>query len=141
MARIKPLASIADKWKEVTPGRSKYYEEGVKGKGDVWKEGASKANDAWKDGVDAAAREDRFRKGVEKPDAANKYEERATRVGPARWRDGVSIAADDFRKGYEPYHRAYEATTLPPRGMKGDPKNIDRVRHIADLFHKLKVGA
>ena len=34
--KVKPIAEVAKKWGEVTPGRSGYYEAGVKGAGSDW---------------------------------------------------------------------------------------------------------
>jgi len=138
VAKIKPLTKIADKWADVTPGRSSDYEAGVKDTSVDWAGPTATAEDAWSDGVSAAAANKRFSAGVNKAGTA-KWRRKAVEVGVSRWGPGVRAAKDDYKTGFEPYHRVIEGVTLPPRFSRGDPRNIDRVATIASALHEEKV--
>ena len=139
MVAIRKLEDITKKWKEVTPTRAPAYEYGVANPLRDWATNAAAASNAWKAGVQDAITNDRFKKGVTAAGTA-KWQEAAKAKGPGRFREGVELGAPNFEKGFAPYRDTLEKLTLPPRGPKGDPKNIDRVRVIADALHKVKVG-
>ena len=138
--KIKSLDSIVRKWTEVTPGRAAYYEEGTRGKGGSWETGAKAGEPNWKAGVAAASAAGSFGRGVAKA-GASKYEAGVRDKGVARWPQGVSVGGDAFNKGFAPYQSALSGITLPPKGPKGDPKNLERVRVIMTALRAKKVSA
>ena len=127
---VKGISAIAEKWARVTPQRSADYEAGVTNPVRDWAKGASEANAAWKAGITEAAAKDRFVKGIAQS-GTEKWKRRAMSVGPARFSQGVQVAAPDYEKGFAKFRDVIEKTTLPPRFAKGDPRNIDRVRYMA----------
>ncbi len=139
MVLIKKLEDIVAKWKEVTPARAPYYEKGVRSPLRDWATNAAAAEPAWEAGVQDAVSNKRFEKGVKKVGTA-KWQNRAIAVGPGRFREGVGIAAPDYQAGFAPFHEELSKLVLPARGRRGDPKNIDRVRAIADALHKKRVA-
>lgn len=126
MAAIRSATDIARKWAEVTPGRAAQYEAGVRNPVRDYAAGAVAANEAWKGGVQAAVAGDRFKRGVTKAGTA-KWQDRALKLGPARYGPGVTIAQPDFEAGFAPYREAIAATVLPPRGPRRSPQNLQRV--------------
>lgn len=138
MVQVKKLEEIGKKWSEVTPTRAPYFEAGVRAPRKDWAESAIAANDAWKAGVQEAVTQDRFARGVSRV-GTSKWQRKTIEVGVPRWSDGVRKAAPDYIEGFKPYHETLAALTLPPRGARGDPKNIDRVRAIAQALHKKKI--
>ncbi len=62
------------------------------------------------------------------------------KLGPGRYSEGVRAAEPEYRAGFAPYHAVIANTTLPPRGPKGSPENIDRVRAIAEALHDQKIN-
>jgi len=50
----------------------------------------------------------------------------------------VRLARVDYEEGFKPYRDLIASIDLPPRGPRGDPSNIDRVRIIAERLHALK---
>ena len=137
MPKVKSIGEIAGKWSRVTPQRAADYEAGVKNPVKDWATETAKAADAYKAGVTQAITQDRFKKGVIAA-GTEKWKEKAISVGPARFQQGVQIAAPQFEKGFARYRDVIEKTQLPPRFAKGDPRNIDRVRVMAAALAEAK---
>jgi len=140
MPKIRPVAEIAAKWAEVTPRREAFYKAGIERPKEIWEEKSVAAADAWGAGVTTAVAENRFAKGVAKVGQA-KWSfgalEKGVKMG--RWREGVAISKDIYAKEFTPFRDTIEATVLPARGPKGDPRNIDRVAAIAAALHAKKL--
>ncbi len=49
----------------------------------------------------------------------------------------ATVAA--YEEGFAPFRTTIANLTLPPRGPKGDPKNINRVSAVASALHKKKL--
>jgi len=138
MAAIRPVSEIAEKWARVTPGRASDYQAGVQNPKRDWAEATRAAEDAWIQGVQEAASQRRFSRGVARA-GTEKWKKKALELGANRWGPGVAAARDDYEKGFAPYAEIIARTQLPPRGPKGDPKNIERVRVIAMALHEAKI--
>lgn len=135
--QVKDAATAADKWANRAASADKDYEAGVRNAGQRWEAGAAAAEDAYKAGVQEAASRGRFAKGVRKAGAA-KYQDRATKFGPARFRDGVQGSKGDFQRGFEPFRAALAGATLDPRGARGSSNNGRRVQQVMDLMRKTR---
>lgn len=136
---IRSTSEIARKFAEVTPGRVTQYAAGVANPKGNWEEATKAAEPAYKAAVIAAANAGRFGQGVAKAGNA-KWQERAVTVGPGRFAEGVAQAGPAYEAGFAPYRDIIANSTLPPRGPTGDPRNIDRVRVIAENLHKKKLA-
>ena len=139
MAEIKPLNKIASKWGERSAQASDEYKEGVTNPRRSWASAAIAADDARKEGLAAADARDAFVKGVQEAGDA-KWKRKSQTLGPSRYRQGVKDAEPEFSKGFAKFHSVIAALTLPPRGPKGSPENIERVRVVADALHEAKVS-
>lgn len=139
MADIRPVSSIAEKWSRVTPQRADDYAEGVKNPKKDWAAATKAAQKAWAEGVQQAVRDRRFGKGVSAA-GTNKWQEKTIAKGVDRWGPGVQVSRGDYEAGFAPYAETIAATQLPPRFPKGDPRNIERVRVIAQALRAKKVG-
>lgn len=137
MAAIRSATDIAKKWAEVAPGRASQYEMGVKNPVRDYAANAAAASDAWKAGVQAAVQRDGFKKGVQKVGTA-KWQERAVKLGPARYGPGVQAAVGDYEAGFAPYREAIAAATLPPRGPRRSPQNLQRVNAMVNAIASRK---
>jgi len=135
---IKSIAAIAEKWERVTPLRSQDYIEGVRTTRKDWAELTVAAAENYIQGVQAAIADGRFQRGVEKV-GTQKWRENTISKGGTRWGQGVRLGGIEYAKGFAPYRDALEALVLPPRGPRGDPRNIERVRVIAETLHALKI--
>lgn len=137
MAGIKPLGNVADKWARVAGGAQAEYTEGVKNPRRSWATETAKSEDAYTKGVQAAIARKAFGSGVRKA-GDDKWQRNSIEKGPARYAQGVGLAKSDYEKGFAPYHSALSNLTLPPRGPKGDPANIQRVAVVAKTLHDIK---
>jgi hypothetical protein len=139
MAEIRDISKIREKWQRVTPLRAEDYKRGVAEPKRNWEEAAKAAKDTWKSAITEAANRDAFAKGISEA-GVQKWQTKAIAKGPARYSEGVTIAAPDYEKGFAPYAETIRATTLPARFPKGDPRNIERVRTIATALRQKKTG-
>lgn len=139
MAAIRASSQIASKWASVTPGRSGEYEDGIKSPRRDWAKATGAANEAYKAGVTQAIGKDSFAKGVARA-GTSAWQEGSLQKGVTRWGPGVSLAQEKYQRGFEPYRDAIERTTLPARGARGDPRNLQRVAVIVDALRKAKLA-
>jgi len=138
MPAIKRIEEIAAKWARVTPGRADDYRAGVEDPSVDWQGPTAAAQDRWSDGVSRAAAEGTFARGVNEA-GTDKWRRMTIAKGVPRWPAGVREAEDEYRAGFGPYRDIIERTTLPPRGPRGDPGNIERVRVLAAALHEARV--
>lgn len=136
--QVRSSADSAAKWKTRAAAAQNDYQAGVQGAGQRWADAAGASEDAYKAGVQEAMNDGRFSKGVRKAGAA-KYQDRATKVGPQRYQQGVSVAQDDYSKGVQPFITAMSSATLPPKGARGSAQNITRVQAQMDLMRKTRL--
>lgn len=127
MARVKSLDEIKAKWERVTPGRLEDYRLGVTSPRESWEQKTKAAEGNFEMGIQQAIAEKRFGKGVA---AAGdpKWQKGALEKGTVRWPAGVAGAGEDYMRGFAPIHQAISSVNLPPRGPKGDPRNLERVK-------------
>ena len=137
MAAIKPIEQSSDKWVRRASVAGPDYLQGVQNPRKPWAAAAIEAEPNYKAGVVAAAGRGAFGAGV-KAAGDEKWRNGAVRKGPGRFAEGVAIGRDDWGKGFAPYQSAISAITLPPRGPKGSPQNIQRVAAIATTLRALK---
>lgn len=142
MTAIKSLSRIAEKWEDNASSSQarKAYLDGVRNPRRSWEDATVAADDARKEGLAAADERDAFVEGVK--DAGNKkWQDKSIKLGPSRFSQGVKEAKDDFQRGFSRFHSVISGLTLPPRGPKGSPENIERVKIIAEALHAERVGS
>lgn len=128
--KVKPTSDVAEKWRDVTPGRSAYYEKYAVPAGDTWAANTKAAAATFKQAIQAADIDKRFSGGVTRVGGA-KYSRKVKDVGVSRFGPGVAAAAPDYETGVTPFLDEISKITLPPRKPRGDPANLDRVSIIA----------
>ncbi len=139
MANIRSITELAEKYKRVTPGRRADYEAGIaKPKAD-WASNTVAAETAYEQGVQEAVSAKRFGKGVTDKGTAG-WQADTKQKGPERWATGIGYGSPKFQQNFAPFADVIARTTLPPKYGKGDPRNIDRVKAIADALRAAKVG-
>lgn len=138
MPPVKSLDRISEKWARVVAVSQPDFEAGVQNPRKDWKTETLAAANNYAAGVSKAITEKRFDKGVALA-GTDKWRDRALSVGVGRWLEGVRVSRSNYEAGFAPYRTVIERVTLPPRGPKGDPKNIARVAAIADALHKEKI--
>lgn len=139
MVAIRSAREIAEKWADVTPTRTAFYEAGVRNPKKDWARAAKASESTYKEAVIRAANEGRYGRGVDKA-GTDKWQRKSIDIGAGRWGPGVSVAAPDYEAGFAPYRDVIDKLVLKPRFPKGDPRNFERVKQIGEALHALKVG-
>lgn len=124
MPAVKPLDRVAKKWIDRASVAGAEYEAGVSAPKRPWDVAAAEAEPIWASEVQKAAAEKRFSAGV-RARGLSFWQNRAKAKGPGRFAEGVRVAEPEYRARWGTIRQAIEATTLPPRGPKG--QNINRV--------------
>jgi hypothetical protein len=130
----------ASRWARKAAASGQDYTEGIADPRADWADQTLAAKAAFTQGVQQAIARDGWAKGVSKA-GTERWRKRAGQVGPGRFSEGVGLGQGDYAEGVAPYLSKIEQLTLPARGPKGDPRNIQRVAVIATALHELKVGA
>jgi len=138
MPPVKSLDQISEKWARVVGVSSVEYEHGIRNPGQDWATNTAAAEPAFASGIQKAIADKRFGSGVRNAGTA-KWQERTIAVGIGRWIEGVNLSRPAYEAGFAPYREVIINTDLPPRGAKGDPKNITRVAVLAKALHDKKV--
>jgi len=138
MPAVKPLNKISEKWARQSQSATPSYEDGVANPRKDWGTATVEANDAYKKGITQSLAKDSFLKGV-RAAGTEKWQRNTLKKGPARWADGIMNSTGAYESGFEPYRAVIERTTLPKRGPKGDPSNINRVAVMAKAMHDEKI--
>lgn len=134
MPPIKPLDKISKKWVLVSSRSADSYKEGIESTTKDWADATAAAEGNYETGVTTAIAQKRFSKGV-RDAGTSKWKTNALAKGPTRFGEGVRLAEDAYRTGFQPYRETILNTTLPDRLPKGDPGNIERVRIMAEALH------
>ena len=137
MARVRPGSS--ERWKRRASASGADYEAGIRNPRKDWAKATAEAETNFESGIRQAVAEKRFSKGVQKA-GTSKWSAKALSKGVDRYPAGVADAEDEYARGVKPYLDAIEAVSLPPRGPKGDPRNLQRVKAINDALRARKLG-
>lgn len=133
MANIKPIEQSSEKWVRKASVAGADYEAGVKNPRRPWATSAIAASANYKQGVIAAANAGRYEAGV-KAVGDEKWKRNSSAKGPNRFAEGVSLAKEEWQKGFRPYQDALSALKLPSKGPKGSAQNLQRVASVAQTL-------
>jgi len=135
--KVRSASDAAKKFATRAAAAMPDYQAGVSNAGAAWHEATVNSESAYVAGVQESISDGRFGKGVRKAGAA-KYQDRATKLGPQRYQQGVSVASDDYAKGVQPFLAAMSSATLSPKGARGSAQNKQRVADQIDLMRKTR---
>ena len=138
MVATKSIKDIADKWIDVTPARAPYYEAGVKDPKKDWETETVKGEDAYEGSMAEVLAQHRFSKGVRKA-GTGAWSHGVIEKGVPRYGPGVRASRDKYEENFAPFVAELERITLPTRGARGDPRNIERVATLANALHKKRL--
>jgi len=134
MVKVKPIDVVRRKWEERASVAVDDYKFGIQTAED-WAAAAERAYDRWAKALQAAIAEKRYVGGV-RAAGTEKWKKKALEVGADRYASGVRAATDEYARKMSEVLRVIEGISLPEKGPKGDPKNIERVRIVAETLHK-----
>ena len=137
MARIRPGGS--ERWNKNASMSSDTYEAGINSPRRDWAQSTAAAETNFQIGIQNAISKKSFGAGVRKA-GSEKWKSKAIQVGKQRFVQGVQGAEAQYASGVAPFLSTIEATTLPPRFPKGDPRNLERVKAISEALRKKKTG-
>lgn len=136
MPRVKSGAS--ERWQRRASAAATDYQQGVNNPRRSWEEATSNSSENWSQGVQQAVANNSFQTGVQR--AGNrKWQQAAADKGASRYPQGVAGAQDAYNTGIQPYFQTIESTDLPPRYPRGDERNLERVRTMANALHQRKL--
>jgi hypothetical protein len=126
------------KWARRAGQATEDYASGVAAPRTSWAQATQAASASHQAGLQAAFARGAFQKGVARA-GDSKWARKATQVGAARFAPGVQAAEQDYDAAVAPYLQTIASTTLPARGPKGDPNNIQRVAVMAKALRDKKL--
>jgi len=137
--QVKSADAAAKKWAARAGAAGGDYAAGVQNTQKDWAGATAGSAQAWATGVATAAQTGSFARGVNNAGTA-KWKTKASGVGAQRYPQGVAAAQPFYQAGIGPVLQTLGGLTLPPRGPKGDPGNLQRVAVIDQALRKLKTG-
>ena len=132
---IKPVERLKEKYAARSSAAGGDYKAGVENPRRSQSEAALAAVDSYNAGVQQSITAGSFAKGITKA-GDEKWKRKASTVGANRYPQGAAAAKDDWATGVKPILDAIASVTLPPRGPRGTPGNIQRVVAVAEAARK-----
>lgn len=135
---IKPLSTIVTKYVQRASAAGQAYVDGINNPKQDWAQTTAASANSWASGVQSAVTDGRFAKGVTAA-GDSKWSSQSINVGAARYPGGVTAGQNRYSTGIQPFLTALSNLTLPPRGPKGDPSNLNRVSAVDTALRTLKL--
>jgi len=129
-------AEIARRFVRFAPGRSERYFDGIANPAEDWEKNTKAAEANYETGVKNAITRKAFGKGVTKCGTAR--QQAKTIQNQNRWPEGIEGAEAEMTDAMGPVVAVLQATTLPQRYPKGDPRNYKRVEVVGTALRKAK---
>ena len=126
----KSIDQAAKRFVDITSSRGAEYQSGVESTPKDQAALAIAAIPTLRAAVSAASYANKVAAGLRRAGQA-KWRRKSISVGVARFGPGGSASVDDYRSGFAPYLQTIQSIELPPRRVRGDVSNVDRVRIIA----------
>lgn len=137
MAAIKPLEQSSDKWQRRAAVAGPDLVAGIENPRRPWAQSAAEAEQSYRTGVTAAAQAGRYGAGVRKA-GDEKWKSNSKSKAQTRYAEGVSLAVQEWQKGYAPYQSAIASLTLPPRGPRRSEANYNRSTAVGRALGQVK---
>ena len=138
MAKVR--AGGAERWVNRASVATEDYKQGIMNPRNDWAAATLNGKQNYVQGIQDSISKDSFSKGVRKA-GSQKQQSKAIGKGAMRFASGVADAQADYASAIAPYLQVIESTTLPPRGPKGDPRNLERVKAITVALRAKKLGS
>lgn len=138
MAKVKSQAQTVAKWKRNAATAGESYTEGIQNAED-WATATAAAQDNYNKGVSESISRGGFAKGVQAA-GTQKFKDKALRLGPSRFTEGVAAAEGDYAKGVGPVLQVLQGINYPKKYPKGSPQNIERVKVVNQALRALKTS-
>lgn len=123
------------KWAQRSAAAGGDYASGAQTPRRSWSAAAAASEVNYEAGVSEAIGRKAFSKGVSSAGDA-KWSRGVQEKGRTRYQQGVSVAQDEYSKGFQPYADTIRSVTLPPRGPKG--QNYQRTQIMGEALRARK---
>ena len=133
-------AEIARRFAKYAPGRLDRYEEGVRNPDEDWEKNTKDAEPNYEEGVKKAIARKAFGKGVAKCGTSRQQAKTITK-GIPNWVPGIEGSEQDMADAMGPVVSVIQATTLPARYPKGDPRSERGRPYIRRFQDGVKIEA
>jgi hypothetical protein len=137
--KVKDAGASAAKFAQRAGAAGQAYSDGVSNPKNPWAASTQAASQTYATAVTQAVADGRFAKGVSAA-GDGKWQANAKGKGAQRYPQGAQAAQGAYQQGVAPYLQTLGSITLPPRGPKGDPGNVNRVQAIATALRNQKLG-
>ena len=124
-----------ERWKNRAAGSTDTYVEGARNPRKPWAEATAAAESNYNEGISKSIAKKSFGKGVRKA-GDSKHLQGIETKGASRYASGIAFGQAAYASGVAPYLQVIESISLPPRGVKGDPRNLERVSKITTALSK-----
>lgn len=124
-----------ERWSRRAAAAQPDYVTGVGSPRVPWQAAAAAGAQNYATGVQAAVAAGSFAKGIQRAGDA-KWSDRATKLGPGRFAQGVQVAQPAYEAGVGPIWQRVASVTLPPRGPTGAAQNYQRPALVAQEMRK-----
>ncbi|MEM1697775.1 MAG: hypothetical protein QXG48_03900 [Thermofilaceae archaeon] len=128
---MRPLDTIAEKWRRRSLAAAGDYAEGVAASRRPWREQTLASADKWVKGVVEAVAANSYARGVAAT-PSGLWRSRALTTGVTRYTEGVNRSV----RVYEAFKPLSELVP-PPRAPRGDPRNLERVLAVVKALKRV----
>jgi hypothetical protein len=135
----KVRSGSSQRWVDHASRATEDYVQGVSNPRVDWATATKNAESTYEQGITDAISKKRFGKGVLRVGSASQIAG-AVGKGQQRYAGGITEAQGKYASRVQPYLDVIANTTLPPRGPKGDPRNLDRVKAITTALRNKKLS-
>jgi hypothetical protein len=135
---VRPVAESQQKFAQRAAAAAPDYQKGVSNAGGKWQAGVNASEDAWAAGTQDAINNRRYGAGARKA-GPSKYQDRASKLGPDRFRTGVNEGAPEWGKNFQPFASDLASFDAGPKGMRGSEQNFQRSRAVGQRLRAKKL--
>jgi hypothetical protein len=135
---VRPIAESQQKFAQRAAQAAPDYQKGVAGAGGKWAAGVAASEDAWASGTQEAIANRRYGAGARKA-GPGKYQDRASKLGPDRFRTGVAEGAPEWGRNFQPFASDLSSFDPGPKGMRGSEQNFQRARNVGQRLRAKKL--
>jgi hypothetical protein len=137
--KVKSASDISKFWVQGAQSRADRYASAAPAAASTWQERSSAAAANFKAAIANPQIDKMYAGGITRAGAA-KYASKIQAVGAARYSPGVAAAQSGYESGVAPYLDVLKGVDLPPRKVKGDPANLQRVQAVATALYKKRLA-
>jgi hypothetical protein len=135
---VRPIAESQQKFATRAAAAAPEYQKGVAGAGSKWAAGVAASEEAWAAGTQEAISARRYGAGARKA-GPSKYQDRASKLGPDRFRTGVNEGAPEWGRNFGPFASDLSSFDPGPKGMRGSEQNFQRSRAVGQRLRAKKL--